>query len=82
MLFFKNKPYKKTEDIINNFFENLKYEKIEHSKGINGIITVSIGLFSRVPDKYDSLKNYMKTADQLLYEAKKSGRNKIIFKKS
>jgi diguanylate cyclase (GGDEF)-like protein len=79
MIFIKGKSPEEIENIMYNFLEKMRDEKIEHSHGIGGIITLSIGAFSVIPDKADSLEECIKIADNLLYEAKKTGRNKVIF---
>ena len=45
-----------------------------------GKITVSIGGITLIPEGQYSLEQAMETADQLLYEAKQSGRNRVCWK--
>ena len=44
-----------------------------------GKITVSIGGITLIPEGQYSLEQAMETADQLLYEAKQSGRNRVCW---
>ena len=52
---------------------------IKHDDGVkSGVVTVSQGIFSAVPGKIDSDKEFIMHADRKLYEAKKSGRNRYV----
>ncbi len=42
---------------------------------IGSFITISIGVTTTVPDQSSSMDQFIKSADEMLYEAKKSGRN-------
>lgn len=42
--------------------------------------TISIGLYSKVPDKKTRIEHYVQNADEALYEAKTSGKNKVCIK--
>lgn len=53
-------------------------EKLRKSFEVAGsLVTVSIGVASRVPREDDSPQALLRTADQLLYEAKRRGRNRV-----
>ena len=41
-------------------------------------ITASIGVHSVIPDKRDSIEGFISEADKALYEAKRSGRNRVV----
>jgi diguanylate cyclase (GGDEF)-like protein/PAS domain S-box-containing protein len=61
--------------IIKDRIENLK---IDHSaNSTSKYITVSIGLICKNATKLKDIDEVYKAADNLLYEAKKSGRNKV-----
>ncbi|MGI6152667.1 MAG: diguanylate cyclase [Christensenellaceae bacterium] len=44
----------------------------------NFSITVSIGMITGVPGKYDTLNGYIQSADNALYMAKENGRNQVV----
>jgi diguanylate cyclase (GGDEF)-like protein len=81
MVFLRGKAAEETSHLINNFVTSLRNEKIEHSKGIDGIVTASVGICSGVPYADDDLEECIKLADLKLYKAKDTGRNKIVFYK-
>ncbi|MFC5080029.1 putative diguanylate cyclase YdaM [Vibrio thalassae] len=41
-------------------------------------ITTSIGVFTHIPEGYEDFMYFMERADQLLYQAKEQGRNRIL----
>lgn len=57
---------------IKNLVKNLKFTQIEKE------ITVSIGIGSMPDNNINSIEDILKIADDFLYEAKNSGRNRII----
>lgn len=53
--------------------------EIEHTFSKNAdIVTVSIGCVARIPGPDDSLEDLIKQADDRLYQAKNSGRNRVV----
>ena len=53
--------------------------EIEHTFSKNAdIVTVSIGCVARIPGPEESLEDLIKQADERLYQAKNSGRNRVI----
>jgi len=58
---------------------NIEEAVIKTDEGVETHITVSIGINSIVPRVEDSAEEFLKKADQALYEAKKTGRNKYVF---
>ena len=49
---------------------------IPHSQSVFNKITVSIGIYSNIPQRTDNYLDYIKYADIALYTAKKNGRNR------
>lgn len=49
----------------------------EYSK-VADIVTISLGVVSKIPDLDDSLDDFMKLADDRLYKAKAAGRNRVV----
>lgn len=55
--------------------------RIEHKKtGLGGILTISIGGTSAIPDPEMTEETFIKTAADALYQAKHEGRNKFVYK--
>lgn len=54
--------------------------KIEHrASKIQNVVTASIGIVNTTPDKNSDIEELISVADQALYQAKYSGRNRIYF---
>jgi diguanylate cyclase (GGDEF)-like protein len=51
--------------------------KIKHPESDHGVVTVSMGVYACIPDIAFEAESVLKFADEALYKAKKSGRNKI-----
>jgi two-component system, cell cycle response regulator len=69
------KESKTYANVIRKAVEDLK---IPHAKSqTSDVVTISVGLLSISPDEIISEDMIYKKADDLLYEAKKSGRNKV-----
>lgn len=49
---------------------------ISHSGSPNGFVTVSLGCYSFIPTRLDSIEVFIERADAALYKAKHSGRNR------
>lgn len=50
-----------------------------HEHGIDGKVTISLGVCSSIPDANASPQALIETADRALYQAKKSGRSRAAF---
>ena len=46
--------------------------------GYDKILTVSIGIYSEIPTTESTADEYIEKADRAMYEAKESGKNRII----
>ncbi len=61
---------------IRQAIENLH---IPHDPSVSEWVTVSIGGVTVIPDTKSSYDFYLNVADAMLYDAKKSGRNMVVF---
>ncbi len=51
---------------------------IEHGQSpVSGVVTISAGVASTVPDRHSSVANLLRHADQELYASKGAGRNRV-----
>jgi len=68
------------------FFENVRKSVkelgIEHIKNPAEVMTISIGVTFLESDGAMDMQDIIKKADDSLYEAKESGRDRVVFKKS
>lgn len=65
--------------IINKLLEAVRGLGIPHKYSpTHSLVTVSIGLTTMYPDADDSPDILVRSADELLYQAKKNGRNQIV----
>ena len=65
--------------ICDEILQAIRDLKIEHTFSKNAdIVTVSIGCVARIPEQNDSMEDLIKQADERLYRAKKSGRNRVV----
>jgi diguanylate cyclase (GGDEF)-like protein len=51
---------------------------INHSESPIGHVTISVGVESVVPEKFQSYANLIEAADRALYDAKRQGRNAVV----
>lgn len=60
----------------------LAEQKIPHSKSsVSKYVTCSMGISTIIPHPQDSVANLIEIADKQLYQAKKTGRNRIVVEK-
>ena len=53
---------------------------IKNKKTKLGVLSISIGIAISHPDRIVTKSEIMSLADEMLYEAKKSGKNKVVLK--
>lgn len=51
--------------------------KMDHPESDLGLVTISLGVYSAVPDDKDDAESMLKNADDALYQAKQNGRNQV-----
>ena len=64
--------------IAQSVCEAIRALEVQHVGSEFGCLTVSIGVVSMVPGKNDSPNALLQLADQALYRAKQSGRNRVV----
>lgn len=52
---------------------------LEHKSSDKGIISISIGVNSIIPNQNENIKNFIENSDNALYESKEKGRDKVSF---
>ena len=61
--------------------KNIENEKLEHQKNyVSKYLTVSMGIVMIQPDEVSSTTDIYRCADEALYEAKESGRNRVVMR--
>ncbi len=79
-LLFNTKDEKDALKIVENIKQKVENLKIEHSKNkASKYVTISIGVKIINPDCKATVEELYASADKALYEAKETGRNKIVF---
>lgn len=72
--------FAETEDLAEKICESVRVENIENKNTPLKIVTVSVGAVVGHDFSVEDKSRFMKMADVSLYEAKNSGRNKIVCK--
>jgi diguanylate cyclase (GGDEF)-like protein/PAS domain S-box-containing protein len=68
--------------VAKRILKEIRDLKIEHRKNEeHGIVTVSIGVVTGQAEYPDTLEEYIRASDEMLYHAKHTGRNRYDFKR-
>jgi len=67
-----------SEIVAKKIKEAVYNKKIENKNTSLGILTISVGVSSVLPNKNVSKEDFIKEADEALYKAKENGRNKVF----
>lgn len=63
---------------LNSLNAAIKELGIQNKEGVDGVVTISIGVILLSPDHHLSSDTVYKLADDLMYLAKDSGRNRVV----
>lgn len=53
--------------------------RILHNSSVSQWVTISVGGITTIPQRENSYEVYLKIADTMLYDAKKAGRNRVVW---
>ncbi|MCL1940320.1 MAG: diguanylate cyclase [Synergistaceae bacterium] len=73
-------PSENGEKLLQKICENIKDLAIPHAESpTTSVVTVSIGGTSTIPQMGEGIKDFIEIADQMLYKAKKEGKNRVVW---
>lgn len=75
---FETDSPEKSRSFANMIRESVENLNIEHSLSKHRVVTISMGVVHCISNDFKDIHNLYKYADKLLYDAKESGRNKIV----
>jgi diguanylate cyclase (GGDEF)-like protein len=55
------------------------HDKKFEAEGFSKTLSVSVGVFSKIPDSNDSITSFLDKSDKALYTAKQNGRNRVEY---
>ena len=64
---------------MQNVRQSIEDLRIPHDGSVSPWVTVSIGGVTAIPSGESSYAAYLKIADTMLYDAKKHGRNQVVW---
>ncbi len=70
---------RKIFDHVKQIRKNIEKMHIPHEPSVSECVTVSVGGVSVIPQKGDNYHVYLKIADDMLYDAKRYGRNQVVW---
>lgn len=79
VIIFVGNDAKSSYEYLKTIRQAIEDLHIPHNSPISQWITVSVGGVTLVPGNGDVYENYLKIADSMLYNAKQSGRNRVIW---
>lgn len=79
VIIFVGNDAKSSYEYLKTIRQAIEDLHIPHNSPISQWITVSVGGVTLVPGSGDVYENYLKIADSMLYNAKQSGRNRVIW---
>lgn len=77
--FFLGDCAEKAAERLNEIRQAIEDLHIPHAPSVSEWITVSVGGVTVVPQAEHSYATFLKIADTMLYDAKKSGRNRVVW---
>ncbi len=70
---------KKVYDYVKQIVQKLEELHIPHNPSVRKWVTISSGGVTVVPQRSDQYHTYLKIADTMLYDAKRYGRNRVVW---
>lgn len=76
-LILNNVTLENAENIAFKIRDAIDEANIPHKKSSFNHVTISIGVSSIIPSKFNRIRSFINNADKALYEAKNKGRNRV-----
>ena len=79
MLFRSGNDAKSAFEFFQTIRQAVEDLHIPHNSPVSEWVTISIGGVTLIPQSSDVYDDYLKIADNMLYEAKEQGRNRVVW---